>query len=68
MSKLKYNYKEHETPEERLRNKLQPFWYLVSLACDSTDPDIKSAADMCNKNLDGIVNLLDDIEPFYNKK
>jgi hypothetical protein len=66
MANLKYNYKQYETPEERLRNKLQPFWFLVELAQNSKDEDIKNAANMCEEVFDDIHSLLSDIEPFYN--
>jgi hypothetical protein len=63
---FKYNYVGEETPVERLRNKLQPLFYLVELAGAGEDlkefPDLIEAA---NDNLEDIRDHLSDIQPFY---
>ncbi len=66
MADLKYNYKEFETPEERLRNKLQPFYYLVAEAAKTTE--LFGIAQMCDGVIPHIDALLDDIDPFYKEK
>lgn len=64
--KLKYSYKKDETPEERLRNKLQPIFYLVSaVETRSEDPYLKELAAKCALDLDEVIMLLDDIPVFY---
>lgn len=65
MGDLKYKYKQYESPEERLRNKLQPFWFLVDMAMMSQDEDLKKSAKMCQKVMDDVHTLLSDIETFY---
>ena len=68
MSKLKYEYKENETPEERLRNKLQPFFYLASaVEVGEASAEIKEVATMCLSVTDDIINLLDDMSTLYHK-
>jgi len=63
---LKYTYVGEETPEERLRNKLQPLFFLTELAAAAEDirkyPElIKAAVD----SLDDIRDHISDIRPFY---
>ena len=66
MADLKYNYQHNETPEERLRNKLQPFYFLVAEAANYTN--LYGVAKMCDSNINDIDALLDDIEVFYRNK
>ena len=63
MADLKYNYQKNETPEERLRNKLQPFYFLIAEAAKITE--LYDVAKMCDANIEDIDALLDDITPFY---
>lgn len=66
--KLKYDYKGEETPEERLRNKLQPLFYLVEkIDTEGHCNDMPSLVEACKNNLDEIRDHLADIKPFYNK-
>ena len=68
MEKLKYEYKQSETPEERLRNKLQPFFYLVSaVKVGEVSAEIKAVAAMCLSVVDDIQDLLDDMNTLYHK-
>ena len=63
---LKYNYVGEETPVERLRNKLQPLFYLTELAGAAEDirkfPELIKAA---NDILDEIRDHLSDVPEFY---
>ena len=63
---LKYNYVGEETPVERLRNKLQPLFFIVEQLHAGEDLTsfgavIKSA----NDNLDEIRDHLSDVKEFY---
>lgn len=66
MRKLKCNYIGEETPVERLRNKLQPLFFIVErlISGDKMD-DFPEVIDAANNNLDDIRDHLSDIEPFY---
>jgi len=62
--KFQYNYLAGETPEERLRNKIQPLFSLVdavTLGFKPSDNLIKAA----NESKVSIRMLLDDITPYY---
>lgn len=66
MTKLKYSYRNGETPIERLRNKLQPIFLLVATAeVQTSNEGLKELGSMCVPILDEINDLLDDIGPFY---
>lgn len=66
--KLKYEYIGEETPVERLRNKLQPLFFLTEMSGKGRDvrefPELVKAA---NDNLDEIRDHLTDVKPFYAK-
>lgn len=62
---LKYKYEGEETPNERLRNKLQPIFLLVESLKKVGRTDIPKLVEICNSNLDEIRDHLDDMEPFY---
>lgn len=63
---LKYAYTGEETPEERLRNKLQPLFFLVEkIDSDGHCDDMPEVIQACKTNLDEIRNHLSDIKPFY---
>ena len=63
---LKGKYEGEETPLERLRNKLQPLFFIVEMLYKGEDvgkmPEVIEGA---NDNLDDIRKHLDDIEPYY---
>ena len=62
--KLVYTYREGETPEERLRNKIQPLFTLVSIleAKGEVTPEVIA---LSKSTVNDIRDLLDDITPFY---
>jgi hypothetical protein len=59
-----YTYREGETPEERLRNKIQPLFTLVSMleAGATVSPEVIS---LSRATVTDIRSLLNDIVPFY---
>ena len=61
---LKYTYLTGETPEERLRNKLQPLLSLVDMVKEGT-PISSTLLTSCITCKEIIRDLLDDITPFY---
>ena len=64
--KLNYTYVGDETPEERLRNKLQPLFFLVEkIDTDGHCDDMPELIEACKGNLDEIRDHLSDIKPFY---
>lgn len=64
--KLKYNYEGEETPVERLRNKLQPLFFIVERLKSGEDlSDFPEVIDAANENLEGIRDHLSDAKPFY---
>tara|TARA_R100000656_G_scaffold72850_2_gene54318 strand:+ start:587 stop:817 length:231 start_codon:yes stop_codon:yes gene_type:complete len=67
MSKLKYNYKEGETPIERLRNKIQAIFGTISLAeVQDCNPMLQESAKKSANVLEDIKILLDDAELLIN--
>ncbi len=62
--KLVYNYRSGETPEERLRNKLQPLFSLVNTVATGEKVS-KQHIDICVSVLPDIKDLLDDMSTFY---
>lgn len=65
MSNLKYKYEPQETPEERLRNLLQPYLHLAYLGEHSKDAEVKEIALLCNENTEKIKDILDDMSTLY---
>lgn len=69
MSILKFNYKEGETPIERLRNKIQALFGTISMAeIQDCSPMLQESAKKATKILDDIKILLDDAELLINTK
>ena len=64
MQKLKYSYKQGETPIERLRNKIQVLFGVISLAevDERASPELKEAAGKASGVLEDVKDLLDDVE------
>ena len=61
-----YVYRQGESPEERLRNKLQPFFTLVTLVeQDPTSEHTKKTVATCKVVMEDIKDILTDIKPFY---
>lgn len=66
MSKLKYKYEKYESPEERLRNLLQPHFYLTAaIEVGEASEEIKDLAKMCAENNESIADILDDMAKLY---
>ena len=66
---FKYNYIGEETPEERLRNKLQPLFFLVEkIKAEGHCNDMPEVLEASVANLDEIRAHLSDINPFYKMK
>lgn len=64
MKSLKYEYKKGETPEERLRNKLQPLFYIFN-SIKRKEPITDKHLKICEKNIEDVNKILDDIPEFY---
>ena len=63
---LKYHYVGEETPVERLRNKLQPLFFIVELLKSGGNlDDYPNAVDSAADNLEDIRDHLSDVEVFY---
>lgn len=63
---LKYDYQGDETPVERLRNKLQPLFFIVERLKSGEDlKDFPEVVEAANDNLEDIRDHLSDIQPFY---
>lgn len=63
---FKYNYVGEETPVERLRNKLQPLFFIVEhLKGGGNLDDFPEVLDAANDSLEDIRNHLSDAKPFY---
>jgi len=63
---FKYHYVGEETPVERLRNKLQPLFFIVELLKSGGNlDDYPKALESASDNLEDIRDHLSDIEPFY---
>jgi len=61
---FQYNYLTGETPEERLRNKIQPLFSLVDVIAAGGKPSVAHMAAAIESKGD-IRKLLDDITPYY---
>lgn len=67
--KLKFKYEGEETPVERLRNKLQPLFFIVErLKGGESLDDFPEVIDAANENLDDIRDHLSDVKPFYTEE
>jgi hypothetical protein len=69
-NKLKYVYRKGETPEERIRNIIQPLFSLVSVVdlnyekCPQPD-ELLRLLKICKESKESIKLLLGDIPNFY---
>lgn len=63
---FKYNYVGEETPVERLRNKLQPLFFIVErLHKGESLDDFPEVIEAANDNLEDIRDHLSDAKPFF---
>jgi hypothetical protein len=63
---LKYIYVGEETPVERLRNKLQPLFFIVEhLKGGGNLDDFPEVLEAANDSLEDIRHHLSDTKPFY---
>lgn len=73
MAKLNYVYRKGETPEERIRNIIQPLFSLVSIIdlnyekCPQPE-ELLRLLKICKKSKEDIRVLLGDIPNFYDIK
>jgi len=69
-TRLKYVYRKGETPEERIRNLIQPLFSLVSIVAlnhenCSQPEELKRLLEICKNSKESIKVLLGDISNFY---
>jgi len=69
--KLNYVYRGKETPEERIRNKIQPLFSLISILvlnhekCKQSE-ELKRLLGICEQSKADLELILGDIPKFYN--